>query len=79
MRHGDKYLFGVRHEGTLFEFKPKKILISKLTDKPFQELATLEGIRTQCNSEGKVAKYSRFFRPLVRTVFTREIYSTKKF
>jgi hypothetical protein len=28
------------------------------------ELATLECIRTQCNSEGKVAKYSRFFRPL---------------
>jgi hypothetical protein len=29
------------------------------------ELATLECIRTQCNSERKVAKYSRFFRPLV--------------
>jgi hypothetical protein len=28
------------------------------------ELATLECIRTQCNSEGKVAKYSQFFRPL---------------
>jgi hypothetical protein len=28
------------------------------------ELATLDCIRTQCNSEGKVAKYSWFFRPL---------------
>jgi hypothetical protein len=39
--------------------------VAKLTGKSFQELATLESIRTQCNSEGKVAKYSRFFRPLV--------------
>jgi hypothetical protein len=41
----------------------------KLTGKSFQELATLECIRTQCNSEGKVAKYSRFFRPLRTTSY----------
>jgi hypothetical protein len=31
-------------------------------------LATLECIRTQCNAEGKVAKYSRFFHSLAQTV-----------
>jgi hypothetical protein len=41
--------------------------IAKSTGKSFQELASLECIRTQCNSEGKVAKYSRFFRPLRTT------------
>jgi hypothetical protein len=33
------------------------------------ELATLECIRTQCNSEGKVAKYTRSFRPLFKPAF----------
>jgi hypothetical protein len=32
------------------------------------ELATLECTRTQCNSAGKVAKYSRFFCPLTLRV-----------
>jgi hypothetical protein len=38
------------------------------------ELATLKCIRTQCNSEGKVAKYSRFFRPLLSIVLSIVMY-----
>jgi hypothetical protein len=41
----------------------------KFDRQTFPELATLECIRAQCNSEGKVAKYSRFFRPLPQTIY----------